>query len=700
MLTSRRNPIIIPPGVNKDDNSYTSFQWSDADKIRFYKGYPQKLGGWQSVFFNNSQTLTGVPRSIWAYTDALGIEHILIGTNTRLYSFEQGSLYNITPLVTSTTAIANSLATNFNTLGSNPVTTITGSKTVTLNIGATLANISRVGDFIQISGATNPFNGLNPNGTFTISSISGGNITYQAAVAASGAGSGGGASVVLSQRVITVAQTAHGFLEGDRIKIASATAFGGFAIGDLNIEAIVRYINANSYAYYSTTADTSGHFATSSASSGGGAGTTVQGQIAAGQCAIAPAVGYGGGPYGLGSYGTGKPFSAGFAYPRIWSFDRLGESVVLTPGNQGGLYLWGGNVATAPVLQTAGSAPTAINYVAVHNNQIVTLGAAGVPNRVFSSSDITNWVPGPAVQVFLADILTSGTLLTTSYCKGQIIIFADSSVHKMTYVGVPTIFVIDEIMTSDGLLGPKAATSVQDNVVWIGQDNFYIYNGSSVAIIPDNSLREWFYSNLNQATYYHTFAHKSVDFAEVWWFAPFASSEEPTNYVIWNWEEGHFTNGTLTRTCSEEPSNVNRYQYLATGSCDGSIPTTKLYTHEVKDDYTDDGGNMSGSLTSNSNLIDTGEYMQEILRVVPSNAILPLQNLPDGNLFFNMFIYTKEYDGMITPRTFGPYPIYDNTLKIETRANGRQRQYEFIFNNLVGFRIQKYFEELRTTTAR
>ena len=235
MLTSRRNPIIVPPGVDKDDNAYTAFQWADADKIRFYRSFPQKIGGWQSIKFANSQVLEGVPRSIWSYIDSNGLEHVLIGTNTRLYSYEAGSLYNITPLVTSTTAIANSLATNYNTLGSNPVTTVLGSNTVILTIGSALANISRVGDFIQISGATNPFNGLNPNGTFTISSISGGNITYQAAAVATGSGSGGGASVVLSQRVITVSQTAHGFLDGDRVKIAAATAFGGFAIGDLNM---------------------------------------------------------------------------------------------------------------------------------------------------------------------------------------------------------------------------------------------------------------------------------------------------------------------------------------------------------------------------------------------------------------------------------------------------------------------------------
>jgi len=705
MLTSKRNPIIIPPGIDKDDNAYTSFQWSDADKIRFYRSFPQKIGGWASIQFGNAQTLDGVPRSIWSYIDANGLEHVLIGTNTRLYTYESGNLYNITPLIVATTAIANSLSTNYNILANNPVTTTIGTKTITLAVGAALALISRVGDFIQISGEVGTIGGIvagDINGTFRISSVVGTNITYQStsATVATSTATGGGAAVLMSQRVITVAQVAHGFADGDRVKIAGAAAFGGFVVGDLNIESIVRLIGVNSYAYYSTTADSSGNFATSAAAAGGGAATTAQGQITAGGCAIKPAVGYGGGTYGTGKYGLGRPFTAGFAYPRVWSFDRLGTGVVLTPGNQTGLYLWAGNFATAPALQTAGSAPTAINYVVVENRQIIVLGAAGVQNSILSTNDITNWVPGPTVTVFSGTIPQAGRLLTSSYCKGQVILFADNSVYKMTFVGSPTIWVIDEIMTSDGILGPKAVASVNDNVVWAGGNNFYIYNGSIVVPIPNNTVREWFYEHLNSSTFYHSFIHKSTQFNEIWFFAPFDNLEEPNTYVIWNWEEGHFTNGLLTRTASEEPANPNRVQYLATGSCDGSVAATKLYAHELEGDYTDDGNDMSGSLTSNYNIIDAGDFMQEIMRVVPSMTILPLGLTQAGNLLVSMNIFTKEYDGAIDFRIFGPYNIYDDTQKLDTRANGRQRQYQFTFDNKFGFRLEKFFEEIRVTTPR
>lgn len=709
MLTSKRNQILIPPGVDKDDNAYTTFQWADADKIRFYRSFPQKIGGWRTVTYNNTQTLTGVPRSIFSYIDGIGTEHVLIGTNTRLYSYELGSLYNITPLVTATTTIANSLSTNYNTLANNPVTTTIGTKTITLAVGATIANICRVGDFIKISGETGAVGGIaqaDINGTFSISSVVGTNITYQSTSAtnATSTATGGSNAVILAQRVISVNQVAHGFLEGDRIKILGATMFGGFAAGDLNIESYVRFIDGSDYAYYSITSDASGDFATSLVTGSGGGGVTVQGQIAGGTCSIQPAEGYGGTNYGTLSYGTGRPFTGGFAYPQVWSFALFNNNVLLTPGNQSGIYEWAGNINTAPVLQTAGSIPTAVNYITVMDDQIVVFGAAGVPNAITSSNLLNNWVVGPATSAFNGTLVSAGTLLSSQYCKGQHVIFTNSSVHKMSFVGSPSIWIIEDIMTSDGILGPQAATSVQDNVVWVGESNFYIYNGSNAAVIPDNTLREWFYTNLNTSTFFHSFAHKSIDFNEVWWFFPSTAngveSEEPNNYVIWNWEEGHFTNGQLTRTASEEPSNLNRYQYLATGSCDGSVPVTKLYSHEVENDYSDDGNPMTGSLTSNDNLIDTGEYMQQIMRVIPSSSVLPLGKAASGNLLFTMNILTKEYDGALAFRTFGPYNILDTTQKVEVRVNGRQRQYQFNFSNTVGFRIEKWFEELRTTTPR
>ena len=56
---------------------------------------------------------------------------------------------------------------------------------------------------------------------------------------ATSTGSGGGASVVRASGLVNVTSASHGQADGDRIKIDSATAFGGISLGEINAEHII-----------------------------------------------------------------------------------------------------------------------------------------------------------------------------------------------------------------------------------------------------------------------------------------------------------------------------------------------------------------------------------------------------------------------------------------------------------------------------
>ncbi len=700
-MLGNRSIINIPPGVNKEDNTLTSFIYTDADKIRFYQGLPEKIGGWVQVVSTNTQTLTGVPRTIYSYIDNNGLEHVLIGTNTRLYSFENGAYYNITPLVTSTTAIANSLKTNFGTLANNPIITSTGSNVVTIPITPFSIGTFKQGDIITLSGVTgNPGGIANANltGLFSINTVLPSAILINAknnVVATSGV-TGGGNAVVVATQVISVSQMAHGFSNGDRIKILAATAFGGFTIGDLNVEAVIRNVTTNAYDYYLTQ---STDFATSSVSNGGGASTTVQGQIAAGTCSFAPISGYGGGLYGKGTYGTGKPFSEGFFPPQIWSIDRYGDSVVMTPGNQGGVYQWMGDINTAPVLIT--NAPAAVDYlfVAQAENVIVTFGAGGTTGRILTSdsSDITNWTVSGTSLVFDRTIQGAATLIAHSYVKGQYLLFTANAVYTMFFVDKPDIWVIRLLTETDGLIGQNAVMALPDTVVWQGSNDLYIYNGSVISQIQNNTLLHWMFDNINWTYAGICFARKVMEFNEVWWFFPTGTNTECDSYIIWNYQEGHFTNGRLSRTAAETPTNPTREQYLANGSCTGS-PASALYQHETG--YSDNTSSMTGSLTTNYAVMDQGDYVQNISAIIPSNYLLPIGTVDSGQDLYTLTVNTKDYDGQVTPRVFGSYNVSTTSRKIDVRISGRQRQYIYNFSNTTGFRIEKSYEMGKPYTVR
>jgi hypothetical protein len=696
MLVGKRQAINIPPGVNKDDTSYSSFIYTDADGVRFYNGLPQMIGGYSEATYANNQTLSGVPRTIYSYLGNDGIKRTLIGTNTRLYSLQSNNLYNITPLVTATTAIANSLSTNYAAMGTDTLSSTNGSRTLTLTYSPLTEGIFQVGDIIQISGATG-FAGILAaaiNASHNITAVTATTISFTVATAANATTTGGGAGIILSTRVITVAQIAHGFANGDRIKILASANAGGFLAADINIENVIRNVSVNAYSYY---LDQTSSFATSAVTAAGGALTTVQGQITSGNCSYSVGFGYGGGAYSGGSYGTGKTFTAGYELPRIWSIDRYGDGVILTPGDQGALYEWDGNINLAPTIVTG--APTAINYVFVAANQAVTFGASATPNRVKTSDslDITNWTIDATSNAYQTEIIGTGRLIAHSYIKDQWLLFTETSVYTMTYVGKPEIWLIKELTVADGIMSPKSVIQTNDAVMWFGHKDLWIYNGSVLSQIPNNTMKLWLYDTINMGKYYLSFVRKSVSFNEFWIHFPGGSASEPDTYVIWNYDEGHFTNGTLSRTAAEESQNSLPTQWLADGSCNGS-PASTLYRHEVG--FSANGANLTGFLTSNYVQIDEGDYLQQITRIVPSTQLLPIGAANTGQTLYQINMYTKEYDGDPNPRSFGPYTVTAQTTKLETRISGRQRQYKFVWDTQNGFRVQKMLEEIKPSTVR
>lgn len=694
-LQGYRQIINIPAGINKDDNAFTSLCYADADKIRFYNGLPQKIGGWLAENYINTQTLKGVPRTIYTYQADNGVQNTLIGTHLRLYCYQNGSLYNITPLVTSTTPIPNSLATNYTTFGTNAISVTIGSNVATVTFSPLTAITFQEQDLVQISGVGSAIGGV-PSGDFNtqFSIFNVTSTTFQIVVATDATSTAtGGNGANLSTKIITVTQAAHGFTDGDRIKIADAADFGGFLAADINIEAVIRYVNANSYKY----AITSTAYATSSASAGGGAATTVQGQIAAGDCNIVSSSGYGAGRYSAGAYSEGEGTDGTLTYPRIWSIDRYNDGVVLTPGNQTGLYEWDGDIEVAPTLISG--APSAINYVfvAAAENQIVTFGD-GAPNQVHTSDvgDSTVWNPTSANVVFDRQIDGAGRLISHAYIRGQYLLFTQNVVFKMTFVGKPDIWVVQKLTDADGLIGPWAVIDVADAVVWMGQQDLYIYDGSSFRPIPNNTVLNWLYARMNTPYSFLNFAWYLENVNEIWWFYPSDDSDEPDSYIIWNYQDNNFSIGNLSRTCAERNVAVQNLQYLAYGNCEEDISV--LYQHEIG--YTDNYANMTGYLTTNYALIGEGDFLQNISQLTPSNLIIPEGANPNGEMLYTLTVNTKEYDQNSNVRTFGPYNVYSTTSKIDCRVVGRQRQYVYDFSNKIGFRIQRSYETNKPFTVR
>jgi hypothetical protein len=95
--------IPFQPGIDKEGTEYTAgYSWYDCDKIRFQKGYPEKIGGWVNYASGNS--FYGIARDLHNYQSAGGIRYLMVGTTQKLYVETGGTYSDVTPIRNTTAA--------------------------------------------------------------------------------------------------------------------------------------------------------------------------------------------------------------------------------------------------------------------------------------------------------------------------------------------------------------------------------------------------------------------------------------------------------------------------------------------------------------------------------------------------------------------------------------------------------------------
>jgi hypothetical protein len=633
-------PLNIIAGVqpNTDKTPTKTVHYTYADKIRFVDGEPRKIKGWTLDKFNLDNEIDGTTRSL--YSEIInGKNYLLAGTNKKLYSIIGSELTNITPLLTSTIAIADSLDTQYETLGSNPLSATIGSPLVVISyVDSARFN---AGDVIYISSAT-AFAGLTIgqlNGDAIVREVGAGTLTINVGANATSTASGGGASVVLSSGLVTINDTAHGQLNGDRVKIVDAVDFGGILATEINLEFIIRNVTTDSFDVM-----TIGE-ATSAVIGGGGSGTEYSQEIPDGLLNEVASQGYGAGLYGVGLYGTALLSDTSRSLPRIWHMDRYGETIILTAGNQSGVYQWFASNSVAPTL--VANAPTEVNYVFVSDNIVVTLGADGVENRVTSSDqgDITDWTSSSINQVFRDDIEGAGRLTSHVPVEDYNLLFTENKTYTMRYIGLPFIWEIKPLDETIGIIAPMARCSAKGKAFWIGLDNFYMYRGGTVEVIPANTQSQstcikYVFENMNwgQKSKFHAWYNKN--FNEVWMHYASAESNECDRVVVVNLLDFTWTIHRMNRTASEYPNVKLKNPRL--------INVGDLYQHENGDN--DDMVPLPFQLISNSRYYGRNN--------VTINAIIP-DSLTSTNVTFkdNAYLYPQSQNVMysinqtITPQS-------------------------------------------------
>ena len=287
-------------------------------------------------------------------------------------------------------------------------------------------------------------------------------------------------------------------------------------------------------------------------------------------------LGYGGGPYGLFSYGTPRPDTGTVTPATTWSLDNWGEYLLACSNADGKILEW--QLNTASDAAALANAPTGNKAVMVTAERFVfALGAGGNARKVqwCDQENNTLWTPSITNQAGDIELESVGSIVAGKRLRGVNLIFTDVDVHTAQYQGPPFVYGFERIATGCGLISAQAVAAVESVAFWWSPSGFFTYDGFVRPIKCD--VLDYVTNNLSQTQRSKVYAVANNQYGEVWWFYPSASNSEVDSYVVYNYREQHWTIGSLGRTAGTD-RGVFTYPLMV--SSDGYI-----YEQEVGATY-------------------------------------------------------------------------------------------------------------------
>ena len=475
---------------------------------------------------------------------------------------------------------------------------------------------------------------------------------------------------------LTVTDNGHGAVQGDFVTFSSAVSLGGNIIASaLNQEYQIDLVTGTN-TYTITAKDTTGATLTanSSDSGNGGSATDAAYQLNSGLDFFVQSTGYGVGTWGAGGWGSSTSLTASNQL-RLWTHDNFGENLIINPRG-GGIFRWvEDNGTSTRALELSGV--SGANLVPTVGLQVITsetdrhlivLGAdpisgssrtGSVDPMLVAFSDQENELQFEPLATNTAGSLrlSSGSSIVGGLkARQEILIWTDTSVYSMNFIGPPLTFAINLINEGAGLIGPKAAANTPRGVFFMSKNGFYYYNGS-VQKLPC-SVQDFVFSDLDDSQAFKCFAGLNEEFSEVWFFYPSIADNEReiSRYVIYNYEENSWSVGTL-----------ERYSWLAAGVLDkpvagGEASSVKfIYQHETG--FNNDDSAMDGVFVESGDLdVGDGENFVFLKKILPDILFVnDVGTSPNGAVnivvkrrdFNNQTLSTDSTTQITSSSTFG-----------------------------------------------
>ena len=601
------------PGVNREITAYSNEGgWFDIDNVRFQKGYPEKIGGWQK---RSTNSFLGTCRALHPWVSLNRDQYVGVGTNLKYYIDEGGFYNDVTPLRLTTSAGAITFAA---TNGSSELTVSHTNHGAVVNDFVTYSGAASLGGLITADVLNQEYyvtevvntNSYKIKARTANTSIY--DITYNGGlnpslVTANGSDTGnGGGSVVGAYQINT----------GLDIGVSGAGWGAGTwsrgAWGSASSDAIV----TNTLRLWSH--DNFGEDLLMNVRDGG--------------------IYYWDETNTLSSRGVNITSLVGAN-----SAPTVAKQILVSDRDRH-VIAFGCDTEANPGVQD----PLAIRF----SNQ----------------ESLTDWETRSDNTAGELRLGSGSEIVTALETRQQILVFTDTTLYSMQFLGPPFTFGVNSLSENITVAGPNAAIAVDDNVFWMGRAEFYVYSGS-VQKLPC-MVRDFVFSDINEEQLEKINAALNTEHSEVWWYYPSKNSQEVNRYVVYNYLEKVWYYGSFGRTAW-----IDRgiFDFPFAANADGYIYEHEI---GFDDGTTNPITPINAFIQSSPMDIGDGEQFMLLRKMIPdvdfrdSTATLPdvnitldVKNVPDGT-------YSKtETDSFVKTQAAA---VSARTEQLYFRLRGRQ----------------------------
>lgn len=610
------------PGVNREVTSYTNEGgWFDIDHVRFQKGFPEKIGGWQK---SSSNSFLGTCRALHPWVSLDRDRYIGVGTHLKYYIDEGGFYNDITPIRLTTAA------------GDVTFAATNGSYTITVTDASHGAVVN---DFVTFSGAASL----------------GGNIT---------------AAVINQEYQITEV------VDNNSYKIDARAA--NTPIYDITVDGQLTptYVTANGSDSGNGGGSVVGAYQINTglditvSGAGWGAGTWSRGTW--GSASTDPIVSN---TIRLWSHDNfGEDLLINVRDGGIYYWDQTGtvstRAVDITS-------LAGGQ--SVPTVAKQVMVSDRDRHVLAFGCD--TEANPGVQDplaiRFSDQESLTDWQTTSTNTAGELRLGSGSEIVTAVETRQQILVFTDTTLYAMQFLGPPFTFGVTALSENITIAGPNAAIAVDDTVFWMGRSEFYIYSGA-VQRLPC-TVRDFVFSDINEGELEKITVGLNTEHSELWWFYPSLNSGEVDRYVVYNYTEQVWYYGSFARTAW-----IDRgiFDFPFAANTDGYIYEHEI---GFDDGTTDPVTPIVAYIQSSPMDIGDGEQFMLLRKMIPdvdfksSTAIIPdvnitldVKNAPDGTYS------VSQTDAFVKTQSV---PVDSRTEQLYFRLRGRQMRFKIQSND-------------------